>query len=272
MHGHCETYLVPILLERSEVEALLPSRVKLGRLPGSLDLPDRDKHVVILEFNHQERVVDLLGVRHRYHEFILNIPYVEIQPILGKRREPLSYMRILYLDDLMALLGGRIFWHFQKVPGNFQISPDQDSSKTTIELFEVIEGKRLVEAQFTKDGPEIDSNLCRNFQTLRPMFELTAVTRGMLGSLYTTRYSWDLTDVPIQPAVTALHTAKALVAEWRVLDCSVESISKQQLGSFWTSFNWTLTPALPLGRFLRMVNAVFWDFYKWLKSRITRAG
>ncbi|MDC3956111.1 acetoacetate decarboxylase family protein [Polyangium jinanense] len=114
--GQWSVYGVTIALPREDVRWMLPDGLELG----DQDLTHRDTHPVSLYFGHV-RDAHMTFPRFfppemTYFEQVVGVPYVYAKrPLCGGRvRGPFFYMPRLFLTNLLATLGGILFWGFPK--------------------------------------------------------------------------------------------------------------------------------------------------------------
>ncbi len=119
---------VTLALPSDRVRTLLPSGLELG----AQDLTPPGTHPVTLFFNDMIRVqANIPGIwpAQTYREHILGIPYTYLTKgsLMPGKPGPYYYMPKLYLDNLSAVAGGRLFWGFSKDMASFQVTGDRYS-------------------------------------------------------------------------------------------------------------------------------------------------
>jgi hypothetical protein len=131
---------VTLSLPTGQVRRMLPAGLELGDQrvtpPGT--------HPVILLFNDLFRAhmnIPSLLPSLTYNEHTIGIPYSYVTrgPLTGSTPGPYYYMPSLELDNLSAILGGRLFWgynkrlaHFESTAGRYTIRDGRDRVETPL--------------------------------------------------------------------------------------------------------------------------------------------
>lgn len=162
--ANCTARAVTLQLPTAQVEDLLP----YGMVLGSQTMTPRGTHPVTMWFYdmyqmHMNIPAPLPNMT--YNEHVVGIPYVYttsdfINPVPSG---PFFYMPILLLNNLFAILGGRLFWGFEKYRAHID---------TTDDFFLVRDersGEPLVSLQYEPVGPEGHAT---DFPLFGPMYEL----------------------------------------------------------------------------------------------------
>ena len=115
LRGRSTMRNVTLALPIAEVQKFLPAGLELG----PQKMTDAGRHPVILSFND---VYDLRPAFPTflpgltYHEHVVGIPYCHVKRGVGTADSPGPYyfMPTLLLDDVLATLGGVVFWGYPK--------------------------------------------------------------------------------------------------------------------------------------------------------------
>lgn len=113
----CATLVLPT----PQVRALLPWGLDLE--PQTLTPPGT--HPVVMFFQDMLRAhmtVPTLLPSMSYHEQVVGIPFVRCQTVAGPVPGPFFYMPNLFLDDWLAILGGRLYWGFAKQYAQYEVT------------------------------------------------------------------------------------------------------------------------------------------------------
>lgn len=110
---------VGMALPREHVRALLPPGISLG--PQRMTAPEL--HPVTLNFNHffdAGMTIPSVLPPLTYHELTLGVPYTRVA---GREGEgPFFYMPRVLLDDVLATVGGILYWGFAKEPALMRLT------------------------------------------------------------------------------------------------------------------------------------------------------
>lgn len=103
------------------LQSLLPGELVLAPQPYT----GSGQHPLLLMFNdtHLEANNYLNSIAEEYNtslkldynEFIVMIPFVQFRDEARNETSPYCFLPVLYLDSLLAVLGGRLFWKFKKL-------------------------------------------------------------------------------------------------------------------------------------------------------------
>lgn len=113
---------VTLALPTDQVRRMLPFGLELGEQ----DVTPRGTHPVIMLYNDLFRAhmnIPSLLPNLTYYEHTMGIPYSYVTrgPITRQSPGPYYYMPILYLDNVLAVMGGSMFWGYNKRLANFEI-------------------------------------------------------------------------------------------------------------------------------------------------------
>lgn len=121
--GNCKGRFVLTSLSSDFLQSLLPHQLELAPQNYTTD----GQHPVMLMHNYTylhstPHLVEIttkqdLELKLQYNEFILMLPFVQFKDTSLNTETAYCFLPILYLDSIMAVLGGRIFgssikkWH-----------------------------------------------------------------------------------------------------------------------------------------------------------------
>ena len=137
LHGQGTFRSVTLALPTAQVLRFLPA----GLVLGPQDVTPPGTHPVILSFNalyRAEMSVPTLLPSLTYHEFTFGVPFSHLPAgplaralgsLTGQRdaapRGPYYYMPRLFLDSVLATLGGVVFWGYAKKLARFTVGADR---------------------------------------------------------------------------------------------------------------------------------------------------
>lgn len=223
-------FLTSLLPEELEL-ATSPFDVLKGMHPVFVMANDTDlRFNLFLEKAVQKQ--DLSPELH-YEEFIFSIPYVQFKqkPRIGSQG-PYIFLPVLYLNSIIAVIGGRIFYEFNKnLTSIVRSSNTMDISLLTLPL---------VNESFKQVGSSGKANTFPNFNTLSPIFALPTVEFGPYGyveSMYTVAYE----NVDIQPGNVEIDNKGSKYMPKGVF--AIPDITTSVFGAFRFEYNWSLSYA-----------------------------
>jgi hypothetical protein len=124
LNGDYTRRLVTLEVPKDSVRAFLPPGLELGPqnltvIPGT--------HPVFLFFNDIFRLqlsIPTLIPNMTYHELHIGIPYTYLStgPVTTGAPGPYYFMQRLYLDNVLAIFGGIVFWGFAKEMARFCVT------------------------------------------------------------------------------------------------------------------------------------------------------
>jgi Acetoacetate decarboxylase (ADC) len=219
-------------------QSLLPPHLELA--PQSYCPPGF--HPLLLMFNKTqlqsnstlERIAQeyKLGLNLNYNEFIVMLPYVQFTNSEYNEGAPYCYLPVLYLDSILAVLGGRIFWEFNKILAKF------DVEGFNFNVYDEMNGTTLFTTQFAAEGAPVLDSQVPNFETIAPILRLPVIEHGPYGyvsSVYTVGYENEM----ITPGDMQLNNNSCRFMPSGLL--SSPSINQSPMGCFNLTYNWTLT-------------------------------
>lgn len=200
------------------------------------------KHPLLLLFNRThlepnfklERIAKEynLGIELDYNEFIVMLPYVQFKNSNYNSGAPYCFLPVLYLDSLLAVLGGRMFWEFNKELARFDIAGYNFNVSSEILDSPIFTTEFLLEGQ-----PVLESDL-QNFNAIIPILKLPVIEHGPYGyvsSIYTVEYENQF----ISPTSINLNNISCKYMPKGAINSP--SILQSALGCFALDYNWTLT-------------------------------
>lgn len=220
-----------------------------GLLPPDLQLAPQNympegQHPILLMFNDTwlhsnpflERIAkdNHLDLNLHYNEFIVMLPYVEFRNEPYKSEGSFCFLPVLYLDSLMAVLGGRIFWEFNKEMAHFSIEGSH------FNVSHEITRQNYFKSQFSLSGMAVLGNTISNFESIAPILNLPVLEYGELGyvtSIYKVNYQNEYI-IPFDLQLTN-HSSPYLPK----ISFNSPSILTQPMGSFSMQYEWSLTYA-----------------------------
>lgn len=243
LYGTCDGRFALTTLTESFASSLLPPDLELA--PQSYT--GEDTHPVLLMINDTRLNTNpfLEGISKRHHlnlklhynEFIVMLPYVQFKEEKYNTDGPFCFLPVLYLDSLLAVLGGRIFWEFNKDLAHFKVN------NLDYEIDHEITRASYLNATFSEAPSLVLGEDLANFRAITPILQLPVIEYGLLGyisSVYKVGYensyigpfSMELTNksCPYLPKETF----------------QIPSIIDNPLGAFTLTYDWSLTYAKPI--------------------------
>jgi hypothetical protein len=173
-----------------------------------------------------------IAFKLRYNEFIAMLPYVRFKK--GRLEDNVSYcfLPVLYLDDWIAVIGGRVFYEFNKFYSTFDINANR---------YEVIDypfGNPLLVSSHTLHGPPVPGSSVPNFVEITPILELPTIEYGRLGyvsSIYVVEYKGQ----NITPSSLDFTNHSSVYLPNGSL--SIPSITQSVMGCFDMTYKWKLS-------------------------------
>jgi hypothetical protein len=238
LYGSCEGRFAFLQAEANFLQALLPPDLELA----PQQYTPAGYHPLLLMFNktqlhtndNLERIAKEynLGLNLNYNEFIVMLPYVQFKDNSYNQGAPYCFLPVLYLDSLLAVLGGRIFWEFNKELARFNtlgIEYSVVSELTNTPLFYSTTDMTGV--------PVLDEKL-GNFNAIAPILNLPVIEYGPYGYV-SSIYSVDYQNQFITPGSIQVINQSCKYFPSGTLN--IPSIQTQELGCFNLNYNWSLT-------------------------------
>lgn len=244
--GSCKARFALAGIDATFLQTLLPDRLTLAEQ----NYTEVGKHPVLFMFEkthlesdfsrHPSRsTLDTLeqDVKHflklDYNEFIVMLPFVKFKEGVTVEKNLFCYLPVLLLDSILAVLGGRVFWDFNKLLASFNIKEKEYAVNTSIFNDPILRGN------FSIEGDPIKAVEHENFKRLIPILELPVVEEGS-GVYSKCIYKIDYQDAYITPVSSLIENfnCQYLPRNFRV---SVPNICQQVMGSFDINYDWSLS-------------------------------
>ena len=237
--GTCNGHLAFSNVDAAFLQTLLPPDIELA----PQNYAPLGMHPLLLMFNdtwlqsntNLERIAKEFNIELKlhYNEFIVMLPYVQFKDSKYNEGGPWCFLPVLYLDSLLAVLGGRIFWEFNKELARF------DTLGGIFNVTSEITGEPLFSTAFPLTGgtPIVGSSQ-PNYVDIMPILKLPVLEHGRYGyvtSVYTINY---------ETAVITPQGANLTNKNCRYLppgDLQVPAITQNPMGCFYMSYNWSLS-------------------------------
>ncbi len=240
LYGTCDGRFALTPLDATFAQSLLPPDLELA--PQSFT--EDGKHPVLLMINDTRLNTNpfLEGVSNRhflnlklhYNEFIVMLPYVQFKQAQYNEDGPFCFLPILYLDSLLAVMGGRIFWEFNKELAHFKVSD------TDYKIAHEISRATYLTATFSQAPSMILGADLENFRDITPILSLPVLEYGYLGyisSIYKVGYE----DAYIGPFSLELNNQSCPYLPHQAI--KIPSITDNPMGAFKLNYKWSLTYA-----------------------------
>ncbi|MEO5818042.1 MAG: acetoacetate decarboxylase family protein [Gemmatimonadaceae bacterium] len=244
---------VTLAVPKERVEALLPTGLALGEQ----SVTPAGTHPVIASFNdltHAQMSVPSLMPVLNYNEYTLGIPYSYIARGGLNRNSPgpYYYMPRLFLDSMLAVIGGVGFWGFRKVPATFQVDDDRFAIRGD-------GGQALTSLTWKASGAFKPVSSYPNFEPIRRMLDQRLISQvpplgGPIFVVSDFDRRWDAAT--LRPLETTIAIDEDFVPDVKSFaSCTVgrgttsPGIDKSVLGSYELDTPWRLSfPYLPIMR------------------------
>lgn len=238
LYGTVEGRFAFLQVASDFLQSLLPPDLELA--PQTYCPPGT--HPLLLMFNKTklesnsrlERIAQeyKLELKLDYNEFIVMLPYVQFKDKAYNKEAPYCYLPVLYLDSILAVLGGRLFWEFNKKLAKF------DVQGTNFNVNDELSGANLFTSQFALDGQPVLDSRAPNFVSITPILQLPVIEHGPYGyvsSIYTVGYQNQF----ISPSDMQLTNNSSSYMPDGLLNSP--SINQSAMGCFNLTYDWTLT-------------------------------
>jgi hypothetical protein len=239
LFGTCNGHLAFTTVDATFLQGLLPPDIELAPqtyAPEGL-------HPLLLMFNdtwlqsnpNLERIAKEynLELKLHYNEFIVMLPYVQFKDAQYNDDGPWCFLPVLYLDSLLAVLGGRIFWEFNKelarfdtLGGIFNVNSEITNSPLFSTAFGLMAGQPVV------------GSTQPNYVDIMPILKLPVLEYGGYGYV-TSVYSINYETAVITPQGTNVtnHSSKYLPPG--ILQ--IPAITQNPMGCFNMNYDWSLS-------------------------------
>ena len=238
LEGHCHGRFAFFSAASGFLQSLLPDDLVLA--PQKFTLAGQ--HPLLLMFNdtwlksnpNLQRIAvasDSIMNLH-YYEFIVMLPYVQFKEPQYNGKGPYCYLPVLYLNSVLAVLGGRIFWEFNKQMAGFSVKP--------LLFFVTAEtaGNDILSGSTPIMGVLQPNTSIPNFQTIAPILELPVIEHGSYGYV-SSIYKIFFQNIDIAPAAIAVSNSTCEYMPSGLI--TSPAITENPLGSFQMDYNWKLS-------------------------------
>jgi len=238
LEGHCQGRFAFFSAASDFLQSLLPDDLVLA----PQEYTPTGQHPLLLMFNdtwlksnlNLERIAaasDSILNLH-YYEFIVMLPYVQFKEPQYNGNGPYCYLPVLYLDSLLAVLGGRIFWEFNKQLAGFTVKP-LVFTVTAENGGNVILSSLSMMSGFFQPDKSIP-----NFQTIAPILELPVIEHGPYGYVSSV-YKISFENQDIAPAGLEVTNSTCQFMPPGLI--TSPAITENPLGSFQMDYDWKLS-------------------------------
>ena len=172
------------------------------------------------------------GLNLNYYEFIVMIPYVRFKDAQYNDDGPYCYLPVLYLNSLAAVVGGRVFWEFNKELAHFSVQPGDFTVLKFSTRTKLLSGK----TEATASRQPADS--IPNFEKIKPILQLPVIEHGPLGYV-SSIYHISLEKVDIAPTELDINNLGTNFLPTGIL--ASPPITQSPLGAFLIDYDWKLS-------------------------------
>lgn len=232
--GTLNSKVVVRFLPTDAAEKLLPLGLELAPQP----VAPVGRHPVFFLFSNCE--FDAWFGDMKYAEFMLGVPYVQLEDPHAPQRGPFIYMPRLYLNEQTPRLLGNLLYGFEKQEAEIREGPG---------TYEVIEDSALVlDARFETSGPQGTPSDFPEFETVKSLFEMPTISqvariwdedafddREHLSAFFATniRYAFDDPQCRVTPLEARVEVTAALTPEGVPTGAfDAPALGEHALGSF----------------------------------------
>jgi len=261
LHGDGCLRGVTLALQKAQVLRFLPAGLELGEQtvtpPGT--------HPVILSFNSMFRAVmsvPTLLPTLTYQEFTFGVPHTVLRPgaigralgsLAGRGNEPLQgpyyYMPLLFLDSVLATLGGKMYWGYAKKLARIRLGNGRYA-------IDGEDGAPQISMQWESRGQPQPQAAYPHFAPVREMLSQPVVSQlpASLGPIFVlSEFNKDWTRATLQPLATSVRVDAEFLSGFDTGNHPAaglsESIDESVLGSYELNAPWLLgLPHAPLFR------------------------
>jgi hypothetical protein len=238
LFGKCDGRFALTILDAQFLQSLLPPDLELAPQPYAPE----GSHPLLLMFNDTwlqsndelERITKEyhIGLNLHYNEFIVMLPYVQFKDKNYNEDAPYCFLPVLYLDSLLAVLGGRVFWEFNKELARFI------TVGTEFNVLHELTGNPLFYSTFNVTGRPVPGSSVSNFNAITPILQLPVLEYGIYGyvsSVYTVGFENQL----ITASSLSLINQSCQYLPLKTL--TIPGIDQNPMGCFYMSYNWSLS-------------------------------
>ncbi len=195
-----------LVLPTQTVQDLLPHGLVLG--PQTLTPPGT--HPVVLFFNDLFRAhmnIPTLLPNMTYHEQVVGVPFAYVTRSIAGPSGPFFFMPQLWLDNVLATLGGLLFWGFAKRLARFTVTADRYAAVDE-------SGRPLISLDFEPVGEPAPLSQFPLFEPLRQLMDQPLVSQlpAAMGPLFAcSDFAKNWHTARVRPLRSAVHIARAFV-------------------------------------------------------------
>ncbi|WP_179345683.1 acetoacetate decarboxylase family protein [Winogradskyella ursingii] len=241
LYGKCDGRFVFISVTSAFAQSLLPKDLTLA----SQDYTPAGKHPLLLMYNdtwlHSNPFLEKMAKKHNldldlhYNEFIVMLPYVKFKDDNYNEDAPFCFLPVLYLDSWLAVLGGRIFWEFNKKLARFT------TDGPIYEIRHELSKNLYLTSEFTDSAePPVLGRSLSNFEAITPILQLPVLEYGVIGYI-TSIYKVGFENQYISPFnVKGTNHTSSYLPKGMFQSSSIES---NVMGSFIMQYQWSLSYA-----------------------------
>ena len=236
--GHCKGMFAFFSSPDNFLQSLLPSDLELAPQPYT----PPGQHPFLIMFNNTwlttnanlERVAATqdFGLNLNYYEFIVMLPYVQFKYPQYQSDGPYCYLPILYLNSLAAVLGGRIFWEFNKEMADFFVK----SGDFTVSKFS--SRSKLISGLTKLSGVKQPGKSIANFREITPILKLPVIEHGRYGYV-SSIYKILLDNADITPTEIDINNLLSTFLPSGLTNSP--PITENPLGAFLMEYDWELS-------------------------------
>ncbi len=238
LEGHCLGRFAFCSVASEFLQTLLPDELVLAPqqyTPTGL-------HPLLLMFNNTwlkpnlnlERIATEanIGLGLNYFEFIVMLPYVQFKDQKYNDKGPYCFLPILYLNSILAVLGGRIFWEFNKQMAEFSVQPSEFTVMEEAGDNPMLSGVTLF-AGFLQPEKSVS-----NFQAITPILQLPVIEHGPYGYV-SSIYKIAFENIDISPSGVDVSNLSCQFMPSGLT--SSPAITENPLGAFQMDYDWKLS-------------------------------
>lgn len=237
--GSCQGRFVLTSLQSDFLQSLLPSHLVLA--PQNYVPSGFHPLMLMYNYTHLHSTDDLstiaakynLELKLDYNEFILMLPFVRFRDSGIEPDTDFCFLPVLYLDSLLAVLGGRIFWEFNKEMARFNVT------EADFLISSEIGDEAYFNSTFTSAGSKVRASSVQNFDAIIPILNLPVIEFGAEGYV-TSFYKIDYENADLTPATASVFNSSSKYLPGKASIFS-ESIEENVLGAFNMNYNWELS-------------------------------
>ena len=241
LYGKCDGRFALISSSSSFAENLLPKDLELA----PQNYTSQGSHPLLLMYNdtwlHSNPFLEKSAKKHNldlnlhYNEFIVMLPFVQFKDSKYNEDAPFCFLPVLYLDSWLAVLGGRVFWEFNKELARFK------TKGSTYEIHHEVFNRLYLTSQFSNSqAPPVIGSSLSNFEAITPILQLPVIEYGKMGYI-TSIYKVEYENQYISPfSLSGTNYDSPYLPKGNFQSPSIET---DVMGSFSLQYNWSLSYA-----------------------------